>query len=106
MFGDDRPDEIAPGDELALGFPKLLVFGIPIRDPRRHAHCVVLCPVMLIPVDWSLTRATKNAVPGRTRHCVSPRAAALLLARHWTRDAGCGRRLSVPFNSSFVPTGY
>ncbi len=44
MFSDDRPDEIAPGNKLALGFPKFLVLRIPFRNPARVplAHCAVL----------------------------------------------------------------
>src|SRR5579883_1447437 len=45
MLGDNRPNEIAPGDELALGFPKILILRIPIQNPGRAAHCVVLSSV-------------------------------------------------------------
>ena len=30
MLGDDRPDQVAAGDELALGLPEFLVLGIPV----------------------------------------------------------------------------
>jgi hypothetical protein len=33
VLGDDRPDEIAPGDELAVRLPERLIFGLPIGDP-------------------------------------------------------------------------
>src|SRR5262245_17216436 len=35
MLGEDRPEEIAPGDELSLGLPEPLVFRVPILDPGR-----------------------------------------------------------------------
>ncbi len=35
ILGDDRPDQIAPGNELACRIPEGLVLGIPFRNPRR-----------------------------------------------------------------------
>ena len=35
MLGNDRPDQVAPGDRLAARIPERLVFGAPIRNPRR-----------------------------------------------------------------------
>ncbi len=33
MLGHDRPDQIAPGNRFAFGFPVLLILRVPVRDP-------------------------------------------------------------------------
>jgi hypothetical protein len=35
MFGEDRPDQVAPRDDFALCFPEGVVIGAPIGDPCR-----------------------------------------------------------------------
>ena len=47
MLGNDRPDQIAPGDNLAGRIPERLIFGLPFRNPgrvllahRRFPFCV------------------------------------------------------------------
>jgi hypothetical protein len=40
MLGDDRPDEIAAGDDFALGIPERLILRVPVGNPGRvrRAH--------------------------------------------------------------------
>src|SRR5262249_39103376 len=37
MLGEDGPDQVAAGDELALRLPERFVFGGPVRYPPRAA---------------------------------------------------------------------
>src|SRR5262245_66579250 len=76
MLGNNRPDEIASGNEFTLGFPVLLILRIPVRNPGRvpRAH-----EKLSFQNDARSSRAAVDQKKGRPqrRSKASFRAAAL-----------------------------
>src|SRR5215510_15415119 len=104
MLGNNRPDEIASGNEFALGFPVLLILRIPVRNPGRvplaHERLSFLerCPLVACrrrPKERPPPKALESVVQGGGVACSvdksDPRAVD-----------GDGPQLQC--TSSFVPT--
>ena len=103
MLGNDRPDEIAPGDEFALGLPEFLILRVPVRNPACRAcsstdslsSTPLVLPrstapprrfprVLLFPSRQQKSRSLKRALRA------FPRTAALLVGPsldQWRRQA-------------------
>jgi hypothetical protein len=103
VLGNDRPDQVASGDELALGVPKLLIFWIPVRNPSGR----LLAHLKMSPVRMFAASVPAHSVPikkpqPRThrpqRGCFALVGPSLDLMTPSLRDDASG-----PPHSSFVP---
>ena len=47
ILGDDRPDQVAPSDRLALRFPVVRIFRIPVGNPARAVFAHHEVPLLL-----------------------------------------------------------
>ena len=102
MLGNDRPDEIAPGDKFALGFPEFRILWVPVRNPAcvlAHRRFPFVNSVGVAPVDAPPRRflascfslaPTKKPQPEARAMRIPPGQRRCLSARHWTNGAARG----------------
>ena len=106
MLGNDRPDQITPGDELALGFPKR---SCP-RDSSRKSSCSLRVlssskiRVMHIPGDLAAIAGNKKRRAQKDATLRFLRDSGVAVGPSLDLGRSLWRRPSGSFNSSFVPT--